>query len=495
MGSNSEHILLVPYMARGHLIPFLELAIRIHQSTGFVVTILNTPLNIKYLRSKLHGNEDAAITANIRLVELPFCSSDHGLPPNVESTRSLSLHQVIDLFHASATLEPAVREFIKDQVVAKEGRPPLCIVSDVFCGWAVDVARSFGSVGVTFSTGGAYGTAAYTSIWKDLPHRHSATQDGYFTPPGFPESHQFHITQLHKFLRAADGTDRWSAFFQPQISLAMSSDGWLLNTVDEVEPLGMSIIRNYLKVPVWPIGPLLPPEMLSHKPVKSEPNEKDECIQWLDQNSQDSVLYISFGSQNSITPTQMMQLAMGLEESAKRFLWVIRPPFGFNPDEDFKDEWLPLGFEERMRENNQGILVKKWAPQMEILSHGSTGAFLSHCGWNSILESLSQGVPIIGWPLAAEQSYNSKMLVEEMGVSVELTRGLEGGLTKEEVKRVVELVMDRKGKGRELKRAAVEISKKLAMAIREEAIQEGSSVKAMDDFVDTVLSLRSQIHT
>ncbi|KAJ6421715.1 hypothetical protein OIU84_028992 [Salix udensis] len=104
-----------------------------------------------------------------------------------------------------------------------------------------------------------------------------------------------------------------------------------------------------------------------------------------------------------------------------------------------------------MEKRKQGLLVRNWAPQLEILSHQSTGAFLSHCGWNSVLESLSQGVPIIAWPLAGEQAYNSKMLVEEMGVSVELTRWLHSCLDWKEVKKVIELVMDKNGKGGDMR--------------------------------------------
>ena len=83
----------------------------------------------------------------------------------------------------------------------------------------------------------------------------------------------------------------------------------------------------------------------------------------------------------------MMELAIGLEASAKSFLWVITPPVGFDLRAEFRSEWLPEGFEEIIKETKQGLLVRNWAPQLEILSHKSTGAFLSHCGWNSVLES------------------------------------------------------------------------------------------------------------
>ena len=95
-----------------------------------------------------------------------------------------------------------------------------------------------------------------------------------------------------------------------------------------------------------------------------------------------------------------------------------------------------------MRGTKRGLLVHKWGPQLEILSHTSTGAFLSHCGWNSVLESLSCGVPMIGWPLAAEQAYNVKVLVEEMGVAVEPTRTVETVISGEQVKKVIEIVME-----------------------------------------------------
>ncbi|CAL1366120.1 unnamed protein product [Linum trigynum] len=145
-----------------------------------------------------------------------------------------------------------------------------------------------------------------------------------------------------------------------------------------------------------------------------------------------------------------------------------------------------------MEETNRGLLVRNWAPQLEILSHDSIGGFLSHCGWNSVLESLSQGVPIIGWPLAAEQAFNSKLLVEEMGVAVELTRGAGGELGRERVKEVVEMVMGKNEKAEEMKRKVVDLSEHMRAAIRDDGEkkkkeeEKGSSVRAMDDFVATI---------
>lgn len=170
------------------------------------------------------------------------------------------------------------------------------------------------------------------------------------------------------------------------------------------------------------------------------------------------------------------------------FIWVIRPPIGFNLKGEFHPKWLPEGFQEQVSNTKRGLIIHGWAPQLEILCHKSTGAFLSHCGWNSTMESLSQGVPMIGWPLAAEQGYNSKMLVEEMGVCVELTRGVKSEISKEDVRRVIEQVMGKQGKGKEMRDKAAHIGRLIRESVMEEGDNKGSSHKAMDHFISALLS-------
>lgn len=355
---------------------------------------------------------------------------------------------------------------------------------------------------VTFTTCGAYGTAAYMSFWLNLPHRHTDCEE--FTLPGLPDSHRFHPSQLHPLAKAADGTDTWSIFMQSQISLSLLSHGWLCNTVEDIELLGLEALRKLLKLPVWAIGPLLPPAALrKYSPSSSGFNISrqhagkkpgicpENCIEWLNLHDPASVIYISFGSQNTIGASQMRELALGLEGSGKPFIWVLRPPIGFDIKGEFRAEWLPEGFEKRMTESKQGLLVHNWAPQLEVLAHKSTGAFLSHCGWNSVLESLSQGVPLIGWPMGAEQIYTSKMLMEEMGVCEELARGVQTDIVGKQVERVIELVMNKKtGKGNEMEKKAAEIRERIIVAIKDPDGDEeyGSSARALDDFVRTILA-------
>jgi hypothetical protein len=207
-----------------------------------------------------------------------------------------------------------------------------------------------------------------------------------------------------------------------------------------------------------------------------------------------SVLYVSFGSINTISVSQMMQLAMGLEASGKNFIWVLRPPIGFDINSEFKaKEWLPEGFQERIKDSRRGLLVYNWAPQEEILSHKSVAAFLTQGGWNSVLEALSHGVPLIGWPMAAEQFFNIRLLEEKVGVCVEVARGKSCEVRSEDIVAKIELVMNETQTGKEMKSRACQAMEMIKNAVKdEEEGSKGSSVKAMDDFFSAAMSMRER---
>ncbi|KAK1412863.1 hypothetical protein QVD17_34433 [Tagetes erecta] len=493
-----KHIIMLPYMAQGHLIPFLELAYNmLHHNHNLNITIVNTPLNITNLRSAIANRPSPP--SQIHLKPLPFNSTDHGLPPNSENTNGLSASQIMQLLKASVTLEAPFRQFISE-VVSSEGTSMVCIISDVLMGWGIFVAKSFGVFSYSFTASGAYGSAAFVSISQNLPHRNMADGGTYdeFHVPGFPETCRFKITDVAQPIRDFDGKDEFSRLFKSKSSMNHESKGLLCNTVEEIEVLGLEVLRNYRKIPVWCVGPLIPPKMLtknlgsdtssgvtSQRSGKQLGIQPEKCFEWLDSHASRTVLYISFGSENTISETQMIDLAKGLEESKKPFIWVVRPPFGFDPKGDFRPEWLPFGFVDRVKK--QGLVVYGWAPQLEILCHRSIGAFLSHCGWNSVFESLSQGVPLIGWPLGSEQGYNAKMLVEEMGVCVVLARWLDSRITKEEISRVINVVLDKSvgRKGDLMRKKATEAGELIRAAVE---INKGSSYNALNDFLTRCFS-------
>ncbi|XXG67901.1 hypothetical protein AAC387_Pa06g1138 [Persea americana] len=467
-----QHVVLFPFMAQGHLIPFMAFARLLEQATNHTITLVNTPLNIQTLQSTLPPS------STIRLASIPFDGSDHGLPPNVENAHNLPCFNLfLKLLEASRSLKPSFHSFITSMDPL-----PICIISDMFFGWTVEIANQLGIFHSVFIASGAYGTAVYFSLWLNLPH--SQTDSDEFSLPDFPEAIAVERSQLSNHLKAANGSDSWSWFLQQELSLCLRSDGILFNTVRDLEKTGLGYFRKKTNRPVWAIGPLKGEERGRKKGGISV----DKCVSWLNLHRPSSVLFVSFGSQNTISASQMMELAMGLEESGKAFIWVIRPPLGNDVSGEFRAEWLPEGFEVRVAERKQGLLVRTWAPQLEILSHESTGAFLSHCGWNSILESLSQGVPLMGWPLAAEQFYNVKMLEEEAGVCVEIARGNSSEIEKGRVREVIEMVMGDTEKGEKMRRKALEIKETMEAAIHVEKELEGSSVKAMHEFIEKAIA-------
>ncbi|KAG9447685.1 hypothetical protein H6P81_013813 [Aristolochia fimbriata] len=483
-----DHIILFPFMAQGHLIPFVSLAKLLQRRTNCLVTLLSTPLNVQKFRSVLPPD------APIQVHSLPFDASDHGLPLGAENTDGLPFPLWVRLFHASRALRPAFEQFLSD-FRRRHGRPPLCVVADFFLGWTLFAARAMGVYHAVFTTCGAYGTAAFISLWGNLPH--TKTEEEQFHLPGFPESFRLERSQMSLYMRAADGNDEWSRFFREISPPCFESDALLCNSVAEMEPFGLEVLRGMMKMPVWCIGLTLPPSSLHRHPSSSFSDNRTgketgisitDCVEWLNTHPPSSVLYISFGSQNTISETQMLKLAEGLESAGHPFIWVVRPPIGHDVNADFREEWLPEGFEERMRERKQGILVRKWAPQLEILAHESTGAFLSHCGWNSVLESMSQGVPIIAWPLASDQFYNSKMMEEELGVSLELTRGLVAEITVQTVVNVTQQVLGKTEKSADMKKKALVVSDMIRASMVEENGKTGSAINAVDEFMRTARS-------
>ncbi|KAK1297290.1 UDP-glycosyltransferase 92A1 [Acorus calamus] len=472
MESMKKHVVLFPWMGKSHLIPFAQLAQVIERRKGYTITIVNTPANILTLRSFLPAS------STIHLVDLPFNPTDHGLNPGSESTDGLPNDHVLRFFQATETLRPAFDLFLSDTIARSPPGSTLCIIADLFHWWTVETAKNLNVVHSNFSVTSAYGLGLLLSVVWDLPHT-SADSDGYFSLPSHPNI-RLHRSQIPKFLLSPDEHRPLIDCFRRQIPYCRSSGGFLVNNAQAFE--GTDVMKRELGIPVWTVGPLL------RLPSTSSDNSHWDWVRgWLGSHPPESVVYVSFGSMYTISTSQMMELAMGLEASEMAFIWMVRPPVEFDFNGEFRaDEWLPEGFEERMREKKRGIVIRGWAPQLEILSHASTGAFLSQCGWNSVLESLTNGVPIIGWPIESEQLINVKMLVEEKGVCVEVARGNDSVVNSVHVKKTIKLVVGGSGKGEEMRKKAREIGK----ALREAVEEGGDSIRAMDDFLHTALSTK-----
>lgn len=212
---------------------------------------------------------------------------------------------------------------------------------------------------------------------------------------------------------------------------------------------------------LWAIGPL----NLGTKVEKSDLISKHKCIEWLDKQAPNSVLYVSFGTTTTMKDDEIKELAMGLEHSGQKFLWVLRHADKGNIFEgDVTRADLPYGFEERVKE--VGIVVRDWAPQLEILGHPSTGGFLSHCGWNSCLESVAMGVPVIGWPMHSDQPVNAFLVANVLGLGLTINEYGKGLVTSSAIAKAVKTLIASQ-EGGAIRKKAKDLGGALFDAVRE----------------------------
>nr|XP_029146392.1 hydroquinone glucosyltransferase isoform X2 [Arachis hypogaea] len=255
------------------------------------------------------------------------------------------------------------------------------------------------------------------------------------------------------------------------------ADGILVNSFMEMEEGAFKALlsqsQEEANPPVYGIGPIT--QTSGHHQTN---NNGWECLKWLDNQPSNSVLYVSFGSGGTLSQEQIKELALGLELSGHRFLWVnVREPNDKAYASYLSNEgadplsFLPEGFIERTKE--KGLILGSWAPQIEVLGHGSVGAFLSHCGWNSVLESVVKGVPMIAWPLFAEQRTNAAMVTDALRVALKPNNDDDNKnnnndcvVLKEEIADLVKRLMQG-SEGEEIRRRMEKLKEAAACAIME----------------------------
>ncbi|XP_066396942.1 DIMBOA UDP-glucosyltransferase BX9-like [Miscanthus floridulus] len=254
-----------------------------------------------------------------------------------------------------------------------------------------------------------------------------------------------------------------------------NSSGVVINTLDALETAELKRIFEELNIPmVLAPGPL---HKLSSNSTRSSTMELDQdcsCIEWLDKQPSDSVLYVSFGSLASLDSSEFLEVAWGLANSGHPFLWVVRADSvrGFLDGPDF-----PNGFEAAV--HGRGKVIR-WAPQLEVLAHPAVGGFWTHSGWNSTLESISEGVAMICRPQFADQMMNTRYVVNTWGVGLEL----EGELERGKIEKAVRNLMKEK-EGEEMRDRAKELKKNVADCLK----AGGTSQMAIDKLVDYILSM------
>uniref|UniRef100_A0A0E0MGX8 Glycosyltransferase n=1 Tax=Oryza punctata TaxID=4537 RepID=A0A0E0MGX8_ORYPU len=261
------------------------------------------------------------------------------------------------------------------------------------------------------------------------------------------------------------------------------ADAILVNSFDAVEPDAAKVLRHPKpgRPPVFPIGPLIQTHCAADD--DAPPSPRAACLDWLDRQPEKSVIFVSFGSGGALPTEHMRELALGLELSGQRFLWVVRSPSdegelsaNYYDAETKKNpfSYLPEGFVERTKE--VGLLVPSWAPQTKVLAHRATGGFLTHCGWNSVLESLAHGVPMVAWPLYAEQRQNAVMLTEGVGAAIRVPEAK----GREKIAAAVREMMVGEGRGAAVRAKVAELQRTATDGLRD----GGAATSALDEVVD-----------
>ncbi|CAL9013336.1 unnamed protein product [Prunus brigantina] len=260
--------------------------------------------------------------------------------------------------------------------------------------------------------------------------------------------------------------------------------GILINTFGELEPHALRSLSDGKFPTVYPVGPLLNLKSDDGHVGSDQSIQKSDILEWLDDQPPSSVVFLCFGSMGSFGEAQVKEIACALQQSGQRFLWSLRQPepegkMGMPSDYADVKLVLPEGFLDR----TAGIgKVIGWAPQVAILAHPAVGGFVSHCGWNSTLESLWCGVPIATWPLYAEQQLNAFGLVKELGLGVEIKMDYKQDsevVSAEEIERGIKQVME---KDSDIRARVKEISEKSKKALTE----GGSSYSSLGRFLDQI---------
>ncbi|KAL0550696.1 hypothetical protein IC582_009756 [Cucumis melo] len=401
-------ILMFPWLRYGHLSAYLELSKALSSRKNFLIYFCSTPVNLDSIKPKLIPSP------SIQFVELHLPSSPE-FPPHLHTTKALPLHLTPALHQAFAAAAPLFETILKTL-------SPHLLIYDCFQSWAPRLASSLNIPAINFNTSGA-SIISYAF--------HSIHRPGSKFPISDFVLHNHWNSKYNSTLREHAHCVK-EAFFE---CLNTSRDVILTNSFKEVEGEYMDYISLLSKKKVIPVGPLV-----------YEPNEKDEededysrIKNWLDKKEALSTVLASLGSESYASEEEKEEIVKGLVESGANFIWVERINQKGDEEQQIKRrELLEKGGERAM-------VVKGWAPQGKILKHGSIGGFVSHCGWNSVLESTVSGVPIIGVPLFGDQPFNAGV-VEEAGIGVEAKRDHDGKIQRQEVAKLIKEVVVEKSR-------------------------------------------------
>ncbi|KAK6919798.1 UDP-glucuronosyl/UDP-glucosyltransferase [Dillenia turbinata] len=477
-------LVFVPAMGMGHLVSMVELAkLLIARDDRISITILIMTSPLDPLASNFTKSlSSSSSSARIRFVPLPLI---------IEQPSPKSITFFIDFIEAH---KPLVRDAVF-QLTCSDSNPTRLagFVVDMFCSIMIEVASEFGVPSYVFFTSGAV-------CLDHFLHTQRLHYEGNVDLVKLGESggELKQASLLNPLPTKVWPSEAKHKVAGPRIIFSnarrfFKAKGILINTFEELEPHALESFYNGAieSPPVYPVGPILGTANNNRRS-----NQYVDIMSWLDSQPPSSVVFLCFGSKGSFGEDQIREIARALELINQRFLWSLRRPppkdrEGMGPtDYENVEEVLPEGFLHRTATIGKAI---GWAPQVDVLAHKAVGGFVSHCGWNSTLESLWNGVPIATWPLYAEQRMNAFVLVKELGLAVEIrldysmsdARGNSDLVKAEEIQNAIGKLMDVDGgDGYEVRRKVKDMRDKSRKAVME----GGSSHTAFGRFIEDVVN-------
>ncbi|CAI9777420.1 unnamed protein product [Fraxinus pennsylvanica] len=445
------HVLLIPFPGQGHVLPLMEVALHLVKY-GFKITFVNSEFIHERVVKSMPETDN--VRELIRMISLP---------DGLESSDDRS--DMRKMWASIIRVMPGELKVLIERINGSESDKISCIIADANLGWAMEVAEKMGIKKVAFWPAAA---ALFALLFK-IP---SLIDKGIIDSEGTPMKNQ--IIQLSQAMPPMKTVDFfWNClgdeveqkiFFKllfENMQSVKSPDRLICNSSNWLEPGTFASFPDFL-----PIGPLLASNGLG-KSAGNFWQQDSACLSWLDQQPRNSVIYVAFGSSTVFDQNQFKELALSLELTKRPFLWVVRE----NTTEDV-DNAYPIGFHERV--HNWGRVVA-WAPQQNVLSHPSVACFISHCGWNSTVEGISNGVPFLCWPYLSDQTFNQSYICDCLKIGLKLNKDDSGIIRHEEISNKLEQILG----DERFKELASNLQSNVLNSVRE----GGSSYNNFKDFV------------
>ncbi|KAI5314924.1 hypothetical protein L3X38_044100 [Prunus dulcis] len=448
------HCLVLPFPCQGHINPMLQFA-KLLAHKGVKVTLVTT----RYVHKTMYGSASSCIELELETISDSYDEAGRG---------ETSIDAYLESFRkeGSKTLAELLEK------LSSSGSPVDCVIYDAFMTWPLDIARKFGIAGAVFFTQSCAVENIYYHIHEGLLKLPLADDQSRILLPGLPPLEPLDLPSFVYDFGSYPG------FYQAslgQFSNVDKADWILFNTFYDLEEQVVDWLAKF-----WPlrtVGPTIPSKYLDERleddkeyGVNLFKSDNDACIKWLNERPKGSVAYVSFGSFAELGVEQMEDLARGLRRSKSNFLWVVRASEAAKVPKGLVEETLEKG------------LVVSWCPQMEVLAHEAVGCFVTHCGWNSTLEALSLGVPMLAMPQWTDQTTNAKFIMDVWKIGLTAPCDKKGLVRPEVVEQCISEIMEGE-RGKEMKINALKWKELAKKAVDE----GGSSDKNIDEFISKLV--------